>query len=65
LIKSTVSKAIQVVGSFAKNKILSVVEDYKVKELIRKSQSSKRPEKILAKAKLKKHYPEVYSVLEE
>ena len=39
---------------FISNEILIKIDDFKVKELIRKTQSSKRPEEILALAKLKK-----------
>lgn len=63
--KSSLVKAVKIVGNFAKNEILSAVDDYKVKELIKKAQSSKQTERILAKAKLKKFYPEVYEVLNE
>lgn len=65
MIKSNFVKAVKVVGSFAKNELLCAVEDYKVKELIRKTQSSRQAERILAKAKLKKFYPEVYEELNE
>lgn len=65
MIKSSLVKAVKTVGSFAKNEILCAVDDYKVKELIKKAQSSKQAERILAKAKLKKFYPEVYEVLNE
>ena len=45
--------------------ILNAVDDHKVKELIRKTRSPYRTEQILAEAKLKMFYPEVWDVLNE
>ena len=45
--------------------ILNAVDDFRVKELIRKTQSPYRTEQILAKAKLKMFYPEVFEVINE
>ena len=63
MIKSTIVKTVKNVGYFAKEEFLSAIDDHRVKELLRKSQSPKLTERILAKAKLKKFYPEVWSVL--
>ena len=52
------------VFSFLSNEILVKIDDFKVKELIKKTQSSQRTEEILALAKLKKFYPEVLEVME-
>ena len=49
---------------FISNEILTKIDDFKVKELIRKTQSSRLPERTLAKAKLLKFYPEVLEVME-
>jgi len=49
----------------AKEELLSAVDDYRAKELIKKSLSPKKTESILAKAKLKKFYPEVFEVINE
>ena len=62
VIKSTIVKTVKNVGYFAKE-FLSAIDEYRVKELVRKSQSPRLTERILAKAKLKKYYPEVWSVL--
>ena len=63
MIKSTIIKTVKNVGYFAKEELLTAIDDYRVKELVRKSQSPRLTERILAKAKLKKFYPEVWSVL--
>ena len=57
--------AVKTVATFAKEEVLSAVNDFRVKELVKKTQSSKRTERILAKAKLKKFYPNIWDVLEE
>jgi hypothetical protein len=56
-------KAVKTVGTFAKREIQSALNDHKLKALINKTESPKIAEKILAKAKLKKDYPEIYSML--
>lgn len=43
--------------------ISNAVEDYKVNKLIDKAHSSRRNTQILAKAELKRFYPEVYEVI--
>ena len=63
VIKSTIVKTVKNFGYFAKEELLTAIDDHRVKELVRKSQSPKLTERILAKAKLKKFYPEVWSVL--
>ena len=63
MIKSTIIKTVKNFGYFAKEELLSAIDDHRVKELVRKSQSPKLTDRILAKAKLKKFYPEVWSVL--
>jgi len=65
LIKSTVVNVVKNIAYLTKNEILCAVEDYKAKKLIEKTQSSKRTERILAKAKLKKFYPDVWEALKE
>ena len=59
MIKSLVERTVKSIGIFAKEELLSAVDDHHVKELIKKTQSSRRTEAIIAKAKLKKFYPEV------
>ena len=43
--------------------ISNAVEDYKVNKLIDKAHSSRRNTSILAKAELKKFYPDVWEVI--
>lgn len=45
-------------------KILNAVEDYEVNKLIDRAYSPRRTTRILAKAKLKKFYPQVLEVIE-
>ncbi len=45
-------------------KILNAAEDYEVNKLIDKAHSPRRNTRILAKAKLKKFYPNVLEVIE-
>ena len=49
---------------FISNEFLVKIDDYKVKELIKKTQSSQLPERTLSLAKLKKFYPEVFSIID-
>ena len=63
MIKSTIIKTVKNFGYFAKEELLTAIDDHRVKEFVRKSQSPKLTERILAKAKLKKFYPEVWNVL--
>ena len=65
MLKTVILNATKKVGYFAKNELLCMIDDHKVKELVKKTQSPKITEQILAKAKLKKFYPEVWDVLNE
>ncbi len=46
------------------NAILNAVDDYRVKRLIRKTQSPFMSERILAKARLKEFHPYVFDMLD-
>lgn len=63
MIKSNLVKFATTLGNFAKNEIMSALEAHKVRELLRKTESSKRTERVIAYAKLKKFHPDIYSEL--
>jgi hydroxylamine reductase (hybrid-cluster protein) len=65
VIKSSLVQAVKIVGGFAKNEILSALDDLIAKDLIKKTESQDKAEVVMAKVKLKEKYPEVYKVLNE
>lgn len=65
MIKSVLERTVKSIGHLAKEELKSTVEEYKVKELLKKTPSSNKAESILAKVKLKKDYPEIWNMLNE
>ena len=63
IIKSNLVKIATTVWDFAKNELMCAIEEYKIKELVKKTESSKLTERALARAKLKKDFPEIYHEL--
>ena len=63
MLKSAIERVVKNIVYFTKNEILCAIENHQIMELFRKAQSSNNIERVLAKAKLKKFYPEVYSEL--
>ena len=63
MIKSNLVKVATTVGNFAKNEFMCALEEHQVKELLRKTESHRRTERVIASAKLKKFYPDVYHEL--
>ncbi len=57
-------KALLTIAYIAKEEVMFAVESYKVKSLIRKAHAKDRIERTLARAKLKKWFPEVFEVLD-
>ena len=65
MIKSTLINVAEFLGSFAKDEMMNAIDDYKVRKLIRKSQSSDFVEQVLAKADLRMLYPSVWAIIKE
>jgi len=65
MIKSLIERTVKSIGHLAKEELKSTVEEYKVKELLKKSQSSNITESVLAKIKLKNSYPEIWAILKK
>jgi len=63
MLKSAIERVERNIVYFTKNKILYAIENHQTMELLRKAQSSNNIERVLAKAKLKKFYPEIYNEL--
>ena len=45
--------------------LLTKIEEHQVEQLLNKTRSSRKNTSIIAKAKLKKHFPEVYAIVLE